>query len=520
MKKILLCCFFVSFLATHSWGNGVVLSNLSSVSGIGFVQLKFDITWSNSWMNNINHDAAWVFFKFKDKDGSWGHIKLTGANNVIAAGFSADVPSDNSGVMIHRNAAGIGTVTLTNVSVGVANLPGTFDVRGFALEMVNIPLTDTFFVGDGVQSPAGFQNGTTSMPFLVAANTITMGTATGNLNADYASYSMTNGTFASAYPTGYSTRAGANMYMMKHEISQAAYRDFLNTLDYTQQNNRTGVAPNSSSGTQAITGSFLSQRQSIQIATSGTSSTVPAIYGCNLNNNTTFNEATDGEWIGQGNLNWQDLAAFLDWAALRPMTELEYEKSCRGPVLPVRRELASGTNLQAINTYSTSNVGAANESATYTESVLKTNVTWDFTSNYPLRVGIHATANSTRISAGAGYYGALDLSGNISELVVSATNVAGRSYTGKNGDGTLTYNGDANEDYWPGINGNISTTVANAAYIGGGGVSGYAGWTSRGGSRSTGSSSIAGSYYVSSLYTATSIPTRFREQGGRGVKSW
>ncbi len=29
-----------------------------------------------------------------------------------------------------------------------------------------------------------------------------------------------------------------------------------------------------------------------------------------------------------------DLAAFLDWDALRPMTELEFEKMSRGPLLP------------------------------------------------------------------------------------------------------------------------------------------------------------------------------------------
>jgi hypothetical protein len=37
-----------------------------------------------------------------------------------------------------------------------------------------------------------------------------------------------------------------------------------------------------------------------------------------------------------------------------------------------------------------------------------------------------------------GYYGALDLSGNIEEFAVTSGNTAGRSFTGINGDGALT----------------------------------------------------------------------------------
>jgi len=33
-------------------------------------------------------------------------------------------------------------------------------------------------------------------------------------------------------------------------------------------------------------------------------------------------------------ISWSDLTAYADWAGLRPITELEYEKACRGPVKP------------------------------------------------------------------------------------------------------------------------------------------------------------------------------------------
>lgn len=516
MKKNLLFLFLASCIIGNVWGNGVVLSNLSSVPGTGFVQLKFDLTWNNSWNNNVNYDAAWVFFKFKDTDGNWRHLNVTGNNNSIAAGFSAEVPPDKTGIMIHRNIPGLGTVTLTNITVGVVNLPGAFDVKGFAMEMVSIPLTDSFFVGAGNNNLPGFKDGISSDPFFVYSNTITMGPTSLNVfNSN--SNGFTTGSLAPGFPIGYSTQAGRRMYMMKHEISQAAYRDFLNTLTYTQQQTRTGTAPSSAIGTQAMIGSVLFSGQGIQVATSGINASQPAVYGCNLNNNATFDEADDGEWVGAGYLNWQDLAAFLDWTAMRPMTELEFEKSCRGPLTPVMDELAAGTPLQnGFITYS--NIGTAFESAIISgnPSVMRTNVTSGISAR---RVGIYATANSTRISAGAGYYGALDLSGNISELMVTLTDVAGRSYTGLNGDGILTTSGDANVDFWPGIGGNVNHLTVNTAIDGFTGVTGYAGYTTMGGG---GSSASLLQFQTSFLFAnvSSSVPTRLIGQGGRGVKSW
>jgi hypothetical protein len=38
---------------------------------------------------------------------------------------------------------------------------------------------------------------------------------------------------------------------------------------------------------------------------------------------------------------WADCATYADWAGLRPMTELEYEKSLRGPRVPEPEECGS-----------------------------------------------------------------------------------------------------------------------------------------------------------------------------------
>ena len=42
-----------------------------------------------------------------------------------------------------------------------------------------------------------------------------------------------------------------------------------------------------------------------------------------------FNSPNDGLYIPL-HISWSDMSAYLDWSGLRPMTELEYEKACRG----------------------------------------------------------------------------------------------------------------------------------------------------------------------------------------------
>src|SRR5690606_34108325 len=39
---------------------------------------------------------------------------------------------------------------------------------------------------------------------------------------------------------------------------------------------------------------------------------------------------------------WPVYFAYVDWAGLRPFTEMEYEKACRGPILPQARDYPWG----------------------------------------------------------------------------------------------------------------------------------------------------------------------------------
>jgi len=516
MCKFILSVVLVLIYAGTS-ANNVSLTNTSVVNNptaTGKV-IQFDLSWENSWRTSStnNYDGVWVFFKFKDLDGKWYPLRFNGSNITMPAGFARDMGSNAGatgvGIFIYRSANGFGTSTATAIRAGIESFPGTFEIRGFAIEMVYIP-AGAFYLGDGYSGSA-YQNGSTgNNPYQVTnvGSSITPGSSVGNL---YDPLTGSLNSFAN-YPVAFNA-----YWMMKYELSQGGYRDFLNTLTYTQQSNRVSNSPNGGIGsnTNPIGGAY---RQYIEIVTPGVSSTTPAVYGCDASADNVCNGPADGEWVAVSLLNYADAAAYLDWAGLRPMSEFEYEKACRGPLVPVAGEYAWGTNGIASHTYNLADAfmnseAISNPSAVFGNAI-NTNAGY---SNYT-RGGIFATAISTRISAGAGYYGVLDLSGNAIESVVTSGNIAGRSYTGRHGDGYLTSVGNANENYWPGVNGATGTAVSAGIYDGFDGVRSDGGEAYKGGHIISPTSNLLVSHrFITGAGSATLISRSFI-YGIRGVR--
>ena len=72
----------------------------------------------------------------------------------------------------------------------------------------------------------------------------------------------------------------------------------------------------------------------------------------------------------------------------------------------------------------------------------------------PYRVGVFEISSESleRPKSGAGFYGVMELSGNLWERAVSIGLAVGRKFTGSHGDGTLISDtGEANVENWPGI---------------------------------------------------------------------
>ncbi len=199
-----------------------------------------------------------------------------------------------------------------------------------AIEMVYIPEA-SFYLGSGGREFNSFTQGAWSVgntiPYRVLSESeIEVANEAGKL---WITNSTSNFRIPSLFPKGYNA-----IYCMKYEISQEQYVDFLNSLTYSQQFNRTHSNPNSVIGTGALSPTLLN-RSGIVIKNSGVISGKPAVYGLDYNRNGVYNEPDDGGSIACNFLSWMDVAAYLDWCGLRPMTELEFEKIARGPLTPV-----------------------------------------------------------------------------------------------------------------------------------------------------------------------------------------
>jgi hypothetical protein len=536
MKKFIYALLMV-LMTKVCVANNVQITNVAIVNnGVGNIQVQFDASWDNSWRVNTgqnNYDGAWVFFKYKTTTGNWTHMTMTGNNNVIPAGFDAYQTNDflKTGAMLYREPTnlGTGTVSLLNVKLGViSTLPYNIDTKGFAVEMVFVPAPTTRpFFGDGdgtTESANAFHytdnTATTSgvIPMKVDANTFDdADLETGGL------YVYSNDTIQTASPLGtldpFPTMKA--LWCMKYEINQAGYRDFLNTLTYNQQDARTLNAPNSAAGTGALAGAGTS-RNFIEVKTAGVASTTAAVYGCDGDGDNVYDEPTDGEWIACGFLLWADMAAYLDWSGLAPMSELQFERICRGhtsagPQAAVLAEYAWGTNTVFGSAYSITGGGTAAEAMSNPSPTLGNAAHSGTFATGPLRSGIFATAISSRITSGAAFFGVMELSGNLDEYVITMGTEGGRSVRFiPNGNGVISANGNAQlsvggAGFWPGMEGNTNYGVANTC-SGTCEITGTAGIVLKGGGYALSAAEMSIS---NRSYSIPSARTGYR--GGRGV---
>ena len=417
-----------------------------------YTHVQFDLSWDNSWRDNTtlnNWDAAWVFVKYEVTGGDWAHATLhtsghsvTNENSVSSTITAA---SDGKGVFIFRSSESTGSNDWDGVKLrwnygtdGLAD-NATVTVKVFAIEMVYIP-QGSFYVGDtdGDQTNC-FRAGDGTGPYQITSEgAITVGTSSGNFyyDADNGDSGDQSGPIPADFPKGY-----AAFYSMKNEISQGQYVDFLNTLTSTQDGNRSIQGASN----------YTTYRGTISGSQGSRSASAPN-RACNF-------------------LSWMVGAAYADWAGLRPMTELEYEKLCRGTQSVVDDEYAWANTSIAGSAYSFSNDGQYNAtvSANYASDP-NGNVSFsatDGSTDGPLRCGIFATSSSTRAEAGAGYYGVMELSGNLYERLATVGNATGRAFDGTHGDGVLSTDGHANVANWPGISSGEVTTGTGAGFRGG-----------------------------------------------------
>lgn len=457
-KVIIILNIITIFIWMELYANDLNITNLSLVDqniSDHFMYIQVDVTWDNSWRTDegpSNWDAAWIFAKWKlSSESDWKHCTFStiDAEHVSPPGAEIDASftKDNTGkgIIIYRSDVGYGTNNWGDVKLrwnygldGIAD-DATLDVKVSGIEMVYVP--------EGVLNLNTVASGNMDNEFLIDAtyqypttqisseNPIPEGNirwigdgysalfgGTGNFNGiSYGSDSL-----CADYPKGYSP-----FYCMKYAVSQVEYVDFLNSLTEEQAGNRYFYG-----------GSYQNMRYTIF-------GDWPEYYAdrpdraCN--------------W-----LSLEDGYAYADWTGLRPMTELEYEKACRGDQPLVTDEFAWGNTTIVPATTINNGVTGPEDG---TEIITNTGANCCYGDQHfnggdrsfgPLRGGIFATASSDRESSGGSYYGIMDLSGNLRERCVSVADkdqngdiTNSGQYIGSHGNGILTSEGFADESNWP-----------------------------------------------------------------------
>jgi formylglycine-generating enzyme required for sulfatase activity len=408
----------------------IVLRDWDAARNTAVVQ--FDVKWDHSWRTATpsNWDAAWLFVKYHVQGATgWQHACL-GTNDsdhigptgsVIQVGLTDD---KGMGVFLYRSSMGeietlfrtlpkyneTGTVEFKQVQLlwkrdgGAPAAPDGVEVNVHALEMVYIP-QGRFYCGDGASGKdAGAGELTAGLSALPGEITNEGALKLGGPDADLGNHdsatcyppddftSKTQRRLPAAYPKGFEA-----FYCMKYFITQGQYADFLSELTPEQCKTRDAKAYKTMNYTIHGTpgGNYVADRRERPV-------------NC---------------------FSWSDGTAYVDWAGLRHMTELEYEKIGRGFGFPIANEYAWGTTW--FKGFEWPPV-----------VVTRLGPMWNSIYDKP-------APRSIRETSGASYFGVMELTSAIWDRPISLGNAEGRRYTGQHGDGKLNAKGNANVPDWP-----------------------------------------------------------------------
>lgn len=401
---------FVQLFATNLQITNVEFRQFRRTTGEQ--KVKMTVRWDNAWRNSKNHDAAWIMVKFVSDDNGYAHARIAKERHRIIDGSAKariTVPEDQTGFFLTLDENYRGDVEWTiEVALDPESLRRvnvrSFLCRVYGVEMVYIP-QGAFTLGDPDTTANRFGSfyqsdaqGQQAGLYQIASEdqTIEVGPEQGKLyyQAEYAAYQGDQkGPIPASYPKGYQA-----FYIMKYELQQGEYATFLNTLSNDQAIARANFGgPN-----------YLEYRGSITLKGQQFHAASPH-RPCNY-------------------VSWDDGLAFADWAGLRPMTELEFTKACRGTSKPIAGEYPWGTD---------------------NKDQLKRTITMD--DELVLLDGFDESQlkDDNRAVFGASYYWVMDLAGSVWERVITIGDERGRAYTGQHGDGRINGHGYANVEDWP-----------------------------------------------------------------------
>ena len=419
MKKISLIIVFCFVFFLQIKGADVQITNAvfqdkNSGKPDAVITATLTVSWKNTWRNKKNHDAVWLFFKLKKENetrsqrhGVLRKNSFRFVHNYLDNGVNPSfwMPDDAIGLMIFPDKEYRGEVSWrVQVDLDVPKIrnlstEGLTYTYVHAVEMVFIP-QGAFYLGEpeAKETAAFYEYGTNNHYRVTSENSIPVGTQNGNLfydNQNQPEYKGdAKGIIPQEFPKGFDA-----FYVMKYELTQGLYADFLNSISAYWTTNRANFG-----------GKFYNkQRGSIYLEDSiykTTSRNRPASF-----------------------LSFEDSIAWTDWAGLRPMTELEFEKAARGTEKPIAKDFPWGTNSNAkFSRYFDGN----------------SDLVWQ----KPLDEKDLSDSNLELY--GASFYWVLDLNKGLWERCITVGSERGRQFKGTHGDGVLRdgYIGVASNDDW------------------------------------------------------------------------
>lgn len=409
MKRLFTLLFLLGAMSLQATGIKVSKTSFDKAKAL----VTFDLTWKNSWKNSRNHDAAWVFVKFEIPGKGYIHGRLnTNRHNLRVVRHSAKASvtpsSDLTGAFVELTSTYQGDVHWQvdlKIDKDLINeLPAEAVAKVYAIEMVYIPKSG-YTLGDPDPKALNFSavylsddQGQYAGLYKVSSEdqVINVGPEAGSLYHNSGRNPLYTGDRKGPVPASF-PKGVDPYYMMKYEVSQGQYVDFLNGIEPALASR---LSPHT-------TDQYYESRGSIKFENDQYTAESPD-RPCNY-------------------ITWDDGALFADWAGLRPMTELEYVKAARGPSTPLAHEFPWNTdNKDGLGRFV------------------------DLDDELKLKDGLDESKinEDNRHIYGASYYRVMDLAGSLWEKCVSIGHPIGRAFKGSHGDGILSSDGSTNAD-WP-----------------------------------------------------------------------
>jgi formylglycine-generating enzyme required for sulfatase activity len=306
--------------------------------------ISFDLAWNNAWrakwtepaaknctgkpLTIESWDAAWVFVKFRPKGTMiFSHVTLSpdAADHGKPAGAALETGLANDGkqgigVFLYRDTVGQGANEFKGVKLRWQHVEDQADPATVELSVHAIPMV---YVPDGAfrsKSPCMYAKTGSWTPEVTVCPLTTIDTPDASQPGGHANFSTNEVRVTADWPNGYSA-----FYCMKYAINQGEYARFLTEAApdpaLAGYNGQYGYGPHNAArryagGLYGICG-YTIRYSSGELRYEADVPERPAKF-----------------------LSDADIHSFTAWAGLRPLTNLEYEKACRGPRAVAKEEEA------------------------------------------------------------------------------------------------------------------------------------------------------------------------------------